>query len=198
MNIPHGITNTATRTPGPKIRIIQPGWPRVWNPRPRTLGKRLNSLEGRHILITGGSRGLGAEAARECAVRGASVSVTYISQAQAAKDLCAEIKHNGGRAMALKAEAREEEALKTAVAKAVGDLGPLNGLVVSAGIFEHAPISTMSLDFWDRVLGINLGDISGGKNLRPLSEKIRRRIHRHLHLHRRPTGGRRRGLGLRH
>ncbi len=105
----------------------------------------------RHIFVAGGSRGIGAATVRMLAEAGAKVSFTYQNSQQMAEALAAE---SGARAYPMAVE--DEASVSTAVDNAVADLGPLRGMVVSAGIFELRPIEEMTLDFWERMLSINL------------------------------------------
>ncbi len=113
-------------------------------------------LSGRHIFIVGGSRGIGAAAARMAARAGARVSVNYVSNADAAQSVVSQIHDEGGQAFAFQADAAVDGAIDAAMREAVARLGPLNGVVVSAGIFEGFPIEEMTADFWDRMMNINL------------------------------------------
>jgi len=111
-------------------------------------------LSGQHILVVGGSRGIGAEAARVTAAAGAKVSLTYQRSAAGAQALASGF--GPGRGFAVQADAESDGALDRAADAAVAALGPLTGLVMSAGIFEPAPIAEMTVDFWDRTMAINL------------------------------------------
>lgn len=113
-------------------------------------------LTDRHIFIAGGSRGIGAAAARMAAKCGADVSVNYLRNASAAKDVVADVERTGRRGFAVQADISEESATENAIDAAVANLGPLRGLVVSAGIFEGCPLEEMSLEFWERTMAINL------------------------------------------
>ena len=113
-------------------------------------------LTGSHVLVVGGSRGIGAASARMAAACGASVSLTYVSDATSGTEVVEAIEADGGRAAAYQADASVVGALRDVVAAAVEELGPLTGVVVSAGVFEPAPIETMSVEFWDRVMAVNV------------------------------------------
>ena len=113
-------------------------------------------LTGKHIFIVGGSRGIGAAAARMAAQAGARVSVNYVRSSDAARAVVEGINEAGGQAFALQADAAVEGELDTCMREAVARLGPLHGVVVSAGIFEGLPIEEMTGAFWDRVMSINL------------------------------------------
>lgn len=113
-------------------------------------------LTGKHIFIAGGSRGIGAAAAKMAAQAGAAVSLTYQSNAHAGAQVVKEIADAGQRGLALQANIADAEAIQTAVDEAVHQLGPLHGLVVSAGIFEGSPLEEMTTEFWDRTMAINV------------------------------------------
>ncbi len=122
-------------------------------------------LRGKHVFIAGGGRGIGAATARMAARAGASVSVNYVQNADAAQALVAAIEAEagnetgekaGGRAFAVQADISCEGAAEAALDAAVERLGPLNGLVVSAGVFEGLPLEQMTAAFWDRTMAINV------------------------------------------
>ena len=113
-------------------------------------------LTGKHIFIAGGSRGIGAATARMAAVAGASVSVNYQSRRAAAEKVVADMEARHGQGFAVQADVAEDGALDRAVDAAVERLGPLHGLVVSAGVFEGAWLQDMTAEFWDRTMAINL------------------------------------------
>ncbi|MBA2480977.1 MAG: SDR family oxidoreductase [Planctomycetes bacterium] len=113
-------------------------------------------LTGKHVFVCGGSRGIGAAAARLAAKAGADISINYHSKAEAAEAVAADVVRAGRRSWTVRADASADGALDRAMDEAVRRLGPLHGLVVSAGIFESAKLEVMSADFWDRTLAMNL------------------------------------------
>jgi len=72
-------------------------------------------LTGKVALVTGGSRGIGAAIAKRLAENGASVAITYAKDASAASDVVKAIELEGGKALALQADAADVEAVKGAV-----------------------------------------------------------------------------------
>ena len=116
----------------------------------------LLDLSGKHICVVGGSRGIGAASARMAASAGAAVSLTYRADQDAGEALEAEIRSGGGQAVALKAEVALDGAMDAALDNAVHQLGPLWGMVISAGIFEGCPVERMTTEFWDRTMAINV------------------------------------------
>jgi NAD(P)-dependent dehydrogenase (short-subunit alcohol dehydrogenase family) len=114
-------------------------------------------LNGKHIVIVGGSRGLGAASAVMAAKAGAKVTITYRANEEAAKKVLQEIESGGGKAFAVQAELSLEGDMVKALDRAVEKFGAPHGLVVSAGIFEGpARIEDMSLEFWNRTMVINV------------------------------------------
>jgi 3-oxoacyl-[acyl-carrier protein] reductase len=113
-------------------------------------------LTNKHIFIAGGSRGIGAASAKMAASIGAKVSFTYNSSPDAANDIVKEIESAGGKAAAFQCQITDEESVESAVDAAVKAFGPLDGMVVSAGVFEHCPIEDMTLAFWERTQTINM------------------------------------------
>ena len=114
-------------------------------------------LTGRHIFVAGGSRGIGAEAARMAARAGAAVTVNYNRSADAADKSCRGHRAGGrdGRSPRKATFPKTGRRIR-AVESAVEALGPLSGLVVSAGIFEGAYLEKMTAEFWDRMMAINV------------------------------------------
>ena len=113
-------------------------------------------LKGKHILLIGGSRGIGAEVARISARTGAVVSITYLNRTECADQVISDISEAGSKGLAIQADVSSEEGINKAVGLAVAEFGELHGLVVAAGIFEPALIEDMSVDFWDRTMDINM------------------------------------------
>jgi 3-oxoacyl-[acyl-carrier protein] reductase len=113
-------------------------------------------LSGKHLFIAGGSRGIGAETARMAAQAGAAVSVNYVRDAGAAAGVVQAVQAAGSRSVVVQADVSEDGAIDFAMDEAVSQLGPIHGLVVSAGVFEGLPIEQMTVEFWDRIMAINL------------------------------------------
>lgn len=113
-------------------------------------------LNGQVIFIAGGSRGIGRAAAIMAAKAGANVALGYARDAAAAAEVVGEIESLGRRAIAIPADVTDEAAINSAITRAAETFGGLDGLVVSAGIFEGASIETMTLEFWNRTMTTNL------------------------------------------
>ena len=113
-------------------------------------------LTGSHVLIIGGSRGIGAAAAERAAQAGARVSLTYVRGKPAADAVVQKIIAAGGKAQAIAADLTDASSIDQATAAAVATFGPLQGLVVSAGSFIGKSLREMTPEFWDEIVGINL------------------------------------------
>ena len=118
-------------------------------------------LEGRACLVTGGSRGIGAAVCRMLARAGAKVVVGYRSEEAAARAVVRAIEDAGGHAYAAASDLVDEKAADRLVADAERAAGPLDVLVASHGIWEPAPILSMTDADWDRTLAVNLKSVAG-------------------------------------
>ncbi len=114
------------------------------------------NLSGQRIFITGGSRGIGRAAALLAAGAGADIAIGYARDRAAALETVKKIEALGRQAIAVQADVTNESEIKGAIDRAAVTLGGLNGLVVSAGIFEGKPVEEMTLELWNRVLATNL------------------------------------------
>ncbi len=109
------------------------------------------------ILITGGSRGIGAATARLAASSGYAVAVNYLSNREAADALTAELRASGVDAIALQADVSREAAVVAMFDRVEAELGRLTALVNNAGILEQqARLEEMSADRINRVLQTNV------------------------------------------
>jgi 3-oxoacyl-[acyl-carrier protein] reductase len=116
----------------------------------------MKKLKGRIALVTGGSRGIGAAIAKRLAQDGAAVTITYARAQQQAEEVVRAIEAEGGRALAIRADSGNAEAVKRAVAETVRTFGRLDVLVNNAGIAVIKPLDEFSLDDFDRMVAVNV------------------------------------------
>ncbi len=107
------------------------------------------------LLITGGSRGIGSATARLAARQGWAVAINYRAAKEQAEALAAAIEADGGRAIAVQADVASQDQVE-AMFRAVDALGPLTGLVNSAGISLVAPTANLEQGALERLLAINV------------------------------------------
>ena len=109
------------------------------------------------ILITGGSRGIGAATAILAAKRGYDVAFTYQSNATAANEVAEKIRATGRKALMLQADVAVEADVLGVFKQVDAQLGRLDALVNNAGILEKIMrLEQMDAARWQRVLGVNV------------------------------------------
>src|SRR2546425_8379145 len=133
-------------------------------------------LEGKIALITGGSRGIGAAIAKRLAADGAKVAITYSKGADSAASVVKEIEHDGGKAIAIQADATDAEAGKAAVEKTVATFGRLDVLVNNAGTAIPKTFEETTLEEMDRVIDVNIRGVFIATQAAPKHMKNGRRL----------------------
>src|SRR3954469_13130487 len=116
----------------------------------------MSQLANKVALVTGGSRGIGAAIAKRLAADGASVAITYAKDASAASAVVKAIELDGGRAIAIQADAADVGAVKGAVEKTIATFDRLDVLVNNAGTAIPKTFEETTLEEMDRVIDINL------------------------------------------
>ncbi|MBT0727808.1 glucose 1-dehydrogenase [Rosenbergiella australiborealis] len=114
------------------------------------------SLDKQVALVTGASSGLGYACAKGLAAAGASVVINYNSQAEPAEKLAAEIRQQGGQAIAVQGDVSSQDDVNHLIAQAVENFGGLDILVANSGLQKDAPIGEMTLQEWQKVIDVNL------------------------------------------
>jgi len=109
-----------------------------------------NWLEGRHALVTGGGTGIGASAATHLNAAGANVSLLG-RRLELLKALAESL---GGAA--IQCDVTDRARIAQAFDEARAANGPIEMLIVNAGIAESAPFHKMTRESWDRIIGVNL------------------------------------------
>ncbi|MBC3918971.1 3-oxoacyl-ACP reductase FabG [Undibacterium sp. CY18W] len=114
------------------------------------------TLNGKVALVTGGSRGIGAAIAQKLARDGAAVAITYASSGDQAEQVVASIRAAGGKALAIRADAQDADAVRQAVNTAAAALGGLDILVNNAGAAVFGSIDDFSMADYQRLLAVNV------------------------------------------
>jgi 2,5-dichloro-2,5-cyclohexadiene-1,4-diol dehydrogenase 1 len=116
------------------------------------------SLDGRRIIVTGASTGMGRTTARLLAARGASVMLADVNVPDG-QSLLEEIRGAGGNAAFEKVDVSSEPDVAAMVEATVSTFGGLDGAFNNAGIARMENLHETSADDWDRIIGINLSGI---------------------------------------
>lgn len=106
-------------------------------------------------LVTGAATGIGRRIAATLARDGADVAIADINM-EAASVTAAEVERAGGRALCVRTDVSDEQAVLELFAVVDRELGPLHILVNNAGICELTPILDLTTACWDRMMSINL------------------------------------------
>jgi 3-oxoacyl-[acyl-carrier protein] reductase len=113
-------------------------------------------LEGKVAVVTGASKGIGAEIARQLATEGAAVVVNYASSKAGADKVVADITAKGGKAVAVKADVSKPEEIKTLFAEAKKAFGRLDILINNAGIYEFSPLDDITPEHFHKQYNLNV------------------------------------------
>jgi NAD(P)-dependent dehydrogenase (short-subunit alcohol dehydrogenase family) len=112
-------------------------------------------LQGRVLYITGGGSGIGRAIATMAAQGGMKVGVAD-AVGERAEEVAAELRAQGGQALAFTLDVRDASACQAAVATIESGLGPIDAMVACAGISTPARAEDLSDEIWTRVLDVNL------------------------------------------
>ena len=108
------------------------------------------------VLITGGSRGIGAAAARAFAQAGWKVAINYCRSAQAAQALSAELCIQGGQALAVPGDVAVRSQVVQMVETVRKELGDPDLLINNAGISQQALFTDLTEEDWDRMFAVHV------------------------------------------
>jgi NADP-dependent 3-hydroxy acid dehydrogenase YdfG len=120
-----------------------------------------NGIEGKVVVITGASSGLGEATARLLSAQGASV-VLGARRAARLKALVDELTGNGGKAAAWTTDVTSREQVKALVDAAVQTYGRIDVMINNAGLMPQALLERMQIDQWERMIDVNLKGVLYG------------------------------------
>ena len=120
------------------------------------INRNSGKLEGKVAVVTGGSRGIGAAIARRLAADGASVAITYAKDAKAASAVVEAIGNQGGKAVAIQADAVDVKAVAGAIERTVETFGQIDILVNNVGTAIPKTFEETTLEELDRLIDINV------------------------------------------
>ncbi len=117
---------------------------------------KLFSLDGRACLVSGGSRGIGADVAVTLAEAGADVAILYRSRREEADGIVRAVQALGRRSCAIQQDVGDTEALAGTVDRVIAEFGRLDVLVNNAGIADLVPFSRVDQETMERTLRVNV------------------------------------------
>ena len=116
----------------------------------------MSQLKNKVALVTGASKGIGASIAKGLAAEGAAVVVNYASSKQGADRTVAEIRQNGGTAIAIQGDVSKASDVKRLFAETKQAFGRLDVLVNNAGVYEFAPLENITEPQFQRMFNTNV------------------------------------------
>lgn len=114
------------------------------------------NLSDKVALVTGASRGIGQQIARELGLCGAAVAVHYLRDKVGADELVSDLNQNAIHAISVPADVGDASAVERMFASVERSLGPVSILVNSAGMETEATLDRLGYEEWCRVLTVNL------------------------------------------
>jgi 3-oxoacyl-[acyl-carrier protein] reductase len=115
-----------------------------------------DALAGRVVVVTGSSRGIGAEVAVKAASEGATVAVHFHTGAEAAERTLARVREAGGDGAAFEADLEDGDQAEGLVRAAIDRFGRVDGLVNNAGRTQVGGFLDLGPDEWDAVIATDL------------------------------------------
>ena len=113
-------------------------------------------FDGKVALVTGGASGIGRAATLAFAREGAAVAFTYMTSADEARAIEAQVSGTGGRALAIQADMTDPAAVEAAFTRAEDELGPIDALFANAGgILKRVRCIEATPEFWDEAFALN-------------------------------------------
>jgi len=116
----------------------------------------MSKLSGKVALVTGASKGLGADIAKGFAKEGASVVVNYSSSKEGADKVVAEITKNGGKAVAIQGDVAKPADVQRIFAETKKAFGKLDVLVNNAGVYQFFPLEELNEELFYRMFNTNV------------------------------------------
>jgi 3-oxoacyl-[acyl-carrier protein] reductase len=116
----------------------------------------MNRLQGKVAVVTGASKGIGASIAEHLAAEGAAVVVNYAASKAGADSIVQRIKDKGGKAVAVQADVSKSDDVKRLFAQAKAAYGTLDVLVNNAGVYEFAPLESVTPEHFHKQFNLNV------------------------------------------
>ncbi len=119
------------------------------------------SIQGKVVVITGASSGLGEATARLLSAQGATV-VLGARRVERLQSLAAELTGRGGKALAVTTDVTHCDQVKKLVDAAVQTFGRIDVMINNAGLMPQAPLERLKIDEWNRMVDVNIKGVLYG------------------------------------
>jgi 3-oxoacyl-[acyl-carrier protein] reductase len=118
-------------------------------------------LDNKRVLVTGGSRGIGAGVVRVAMQEGADVAFIFNRNSEAATELSRQMEdlHPGRRCRPFQCDVADSNAMRDVIKAIAQELGRIDALVNNAGLTRDAALARMRREQWDEVIATNLGSM---------------------------------------
>src|SRR5438128_10670768 len=121
-----------------------------------TMNTNTKKLAGKIAVVTGASKGIGAEIAKQFAAEGAAVVVNYASSKTDADKVVDEITKRGGKAVAVQGNVLKEPQVERLFAAATKTFGKIDILVNNAGVYEFTPLEDVTEEKFQKHFDVNV------------------------------------------
>src|SRR2546430_5799832 len=120
-----------------------------------------NNIEGKVVVITGASSGLGEATARLLSAEGASV-VLGARRVERIRSLADELTGSGGKALAVTTDVTRFDQVKRLVEAAVETYGRVDVMLNNAGLMPHSPLERLKVEDWEQMIDVNIKGVLYG------------------------------------
>src|SRR5258706_3048352 len=120
-----------------------------------------NNIEGKVVVITGASSGLGEATARFLSAQGACVTLGA-RRVDRLQSLAKELTDSGGKAIAIATDVTHYDQVKQLVDTSVQTYGRIDVMLNNAGLMPHSPLERLKIDDWNRTIDVNLKGVLYG------------------------------------
>jgi NADP-dependent 3-hydroxy acid dehydrogenase YdfG len=120
-----------------------------------------DNIEGKVVVITGASSGLGEATARHLSAQGARV-VLGARRRDRIQALARDLSGGGGKAIAVTTDVADRQQVKALVDAAVEAYGQVDVMINNAGVMPQAPLERLKIDEWDRMIDVNIKGVLYG------------------------------------
>ena len=120
-----------------------------------------SNIEGKVVVITGASSGLGEASARHLSAQGASVALgaRRLDRIQA---LANDLASHGGKALAVRTDVTRRDEVQALVDAAAQAYGRIDVMINNAGLMPQSPLERLKVDDWDRMIDVNIKGVLYG------------------------------------